>query len=374
MINHEFTSKIIDKLTKDTGVDGKKLLNSSSLLEYINIKTKSANKGSKSRSSFGNLYALYVLVEDYIKNVYEQGQDYSQYEGAIFSTLFKRQRELPFGTKLQNHSLNHRLNQEYHKYFPMSEKSVVLRDVKTNRYWINVHLLKIKVEGKEYDISKNIIAIIDMYIEAKKTAFENFISACKDLQKLESKNQTKIISFIKGLFSLNADARLFEIASFSVLKYYYYDKKIFWGFTMSSLKEEPLQLYKTGRVCANDGGIDFVMRPLGYFFQVTETLDVKKYFLDIEKVEHYPIRFVVKTYEEENLVLSKIKNNALNQFGINKVVERYMDSIEEIITIPTLLKYFEQAINKGYLNDILNEILLQSQIEFNYDNIVSQIN
>ena len=46
MINHEFTSKIIDKLTKDTGVDGKKLLNSSSLLEYINIKTKSANKGS----------------------------------------------------------------------------------------------------------------------------------------------------------------------------------------------------------------------------------------------------------------------------------------------------------------------------------------
>ena len=246
MINHEFTSKIIDKLTKDTGVDGKKLLNSSSLLEYINIKTKSANKGSKSRSSFGNLYALYVLVEDYIKNVYEQGQDYSQYEGAIFSTLFKRQRELPFGTKLQNHSLNHRLNQEYHKYFPMSEKSVVLRDVKTNRYWINVHF--------------------------------------------------------------------------------------------------------------------------------TETLDVKKYFLDIEKVEHYPIRFVVKTYEEENLVLSKIKNNALNQFGINKVVERYMDSIEEIITIPTLLKYFEQAINKGYLNDILNEILLQSQIEFNYDNIVSQIN
>ena len=173
-------------------------------------------------------------------------------------------------------------------------------------------------------------------------------------------------SFIKDLFAINVDARLFEIASFSVLKYYYHDKKIFWGFSISSLKEETLQLYKTGRVCANDGGIDFVMRPLGYFFQVTETLDIKKYFLDIEKIEHYPLRFVVKTYEDDNTVLLKIKNNALKQFGINAIVEKYMNSIEEVITIPTLLKYFEQATEKGRLNDILNEILLQSQIEFNY--------
>lgn len=104
MINHEFTPKIISKLEQNNKVDGQKFLNSSTLLEYINIKTKSANKGSKSRSSFGNLYAIYVLVEDYIKVVYEREQDYSKYEGAIFSNLFKRQRELPFGAKLQNHS------------------------------------------------------------------------------------------------------------------------------------------------------------------------------------------------------------------------------------------------------------------------------
>lgn len=65
-------------------------------------------------------------------------------------------------------------------------------------------------------------------------------------------------------------------------------------------------------------------------------------------------------------MLLKIKNNALKQFGINAIVEKYMNSIEEVITIPTLLKYFEQATEKGRLNDILNEILLQSQIEFNY--------
>jgi len=306
MINHEFTPKIISKLEQNNKVDGQKLLNSSSLLEYINIKTKSANKGSKSRSSFGNLYAIYVLVEDYIKVVYEREEDYSKYEGAIFSNLFKRQRELPFGAKLQNHSLNHRLNEEYHKYFPTLSKSVILRDVRSNRYWINANLLKVKIEDKEYDISKDIISIIDLYIQTKKDAFENFISVCKELQKLEVANQTKVESFIKDLFAINVDARLFEIASFSVLKYYYHDKKIFWGFSISSLKEETLQLYKTGRVCANDGGIDFVMRPLGYFFQVTETLDIKKYFLDIEKIEHYPLRFVVKTYED--LEYSVIKN------------------------------------------------------------------
>jgi len=46
------------------------------------------------------------------------------------------------------------------------------------------------------------------------------------------------------------------------------------------VKEDFLILYKTGRTNANDVGIDFVMKPLGRFFQVTETLDVRKYFLD----------------------------------------------------------------------------------------------
>ncbi len=30
--------------------------------------------------------------------------------------------------------------------------------------------------------------------------------------------------------------------------------------------KKKLQLYKTGRTNANDGGIDFVMRPIGRFF------------------------------------------------------------------------------------------------------------
>ena len=62
----------------------------------------------------------------------------------------------------------------------------------------------------------------------------------------------------------------------------------------------------TGRTNANDGGIDFVMRPLGRFFQVTETLDVRKYFLDIDKVEHYPVSFVIKSAESADALRQKL--------------------------------------------------------------------
>ena len=125
-------------------------------------------------------------------------------------------------------------------------------------------------------------------------------------------------------------------------------------------------MYKTGRTNANDGGIDFVMRPLGYFFQVTETLDVKKYFLDIDKLEHYPIRFVIKTNEDTDSILKHLKEGAFQQYSIDKIVNKYMSCIEEIINIPKLLECFEIAVKNNFLNNILDELLLQSKVEFNY--------
>ena len=56
------------------------------------------------------------------------------------------------------------------------------------------------------------------------------------------------------------------------------DQTIIWDFvTMtwtSSIKDtQNYQDRKNGRTNENDGGIDFVVRPLGRFFQITETLD-----------------------------------------------------------------------------------------------------
>jgi hypothetical protein len=367
MSKHNFTQAMIDHIEETLKVNGEELITISPLLGYINIKTRSANKGSKSRGSFANLYAIYVLLEDYIEVVFERNKHYSEYEGAMFSDLFKRQRELPFGAKLQNHALNHRLNEEYHKYFPTTNEQVILRDIPTSRYWINKNLIVVKYNNKEYDLSKTIIKIIDSYINAKRNAFESFITTCEELQKMDNQNKDAIFNFVIKLLDQNVDARLFEIVSFAILKYFYHDKKIFWGYSPDKLKEENLKLYKTGRTNANDGGIDFVMRPLGYFFQVTETLDMKKYFLDIEKLEHYPIRFVIKTNEERDTIYEHLCLGAQEKYGIEKIVNRYMDSIEDVINIPQLILFLNEADKKGYLNDILNEIIIQSKVEFNYE-------
>ena len=366
MVKHEFTFEIINLIEQDLGVKGEDIIKFAPILEYINIKTRSANRGSKSRGSFANLYAIYVVLEDYIKVTFDEKKNYSEHDGAVFSELFKRQRELPFGAKLQNHALNHRLNEEYHKYFPTTNEQVILRDIATSRYWINKNLITIKYNNKEYDLSKTIIKIINSYIDKKRDAFENFISACENMQKMGNNEKDKIFSFIMNLLDNSVDARLFEIVSYSILKYFYHDKKIYWGYSPDDLKEENLKLYKTGRTNANDGGIDFVMRPLGYFFQVTETLDIKKYFLDIDKLEHYPIRFVIKTNEDREKIYEHLRHGAFEQYGIEKIVNRYMESIEDVVNIPQLITILNEVDKMGYLNKILNEILIQSKVEFNY--------
>ena len=43
-----------------------------------------------------------------------------------------------------------------------------------------------------------------------------------------------------------------------------------------------------------------------------------------------------------------------------------MACIEEIINIPMLNLRFNDAVKQGYLNNILDEIVLQSKVEFNY--------
>ena len=134
------------------------------------------------------------------------------------------------------------------------------------------------------------------------------------------------------------------------------------GYELDEIEKENLKLYKTGRTNANDGGIDFVMKPLGSFFQVTETLDFKKYFLDIEKIEKYPITFVIKSTDSISSISSKLKMDALKTYPVRAIVEKYLNCIEEIINIPSLMGYFDEVENNGLI-----EIIIQSKVEFNYN-------
>ena len=365
---HSFTSTIRNVLTSFFGKNAEAVLESSLLIQYLNEKTKSANRGSKARGSFANLYSIYVVVEDYINHGYHKAKkgNYADYEGAIFSYLFKRQRELPFGAKLQNHSLNNRTNSEFQKFFPTANLIPIIRNQETNRYWVNDSLLWIDINTKQYNIAEAVIAIVDEYVKTKQDSFVRFINQCQQMQTVGSKDKLGIKNFILSLLAPNVDARLFEIVSYSILKFYYIEQNIYWGYELEKVEPENLKLYKTGRTNANDGGIDFVMKPLGRFFQVTETLDFKKYFLDIEKIEKYPITFVIKAEDSIDEIKKKLESDALKTYPVKAIVKKYLDCIEEIINIPTLTTYLQTVEQNGLLLKVLDEIILQSKVEFNY--------
>jgi hypothetical protein len=371
---HAFTSTILDVLKKHFGQYAQDIFESSPLLGYLNLKTKSANRGSKARGAFANHYALYVIVEDYINNGFcdkKTKTPYSEYEGARFSDLFRRQRELPFGAKLQNHALNARLNDEFKKYYPNVEQEPIVRDVATQRYWIQEDLLLTKVRHKDgsdrtHNIAKAVIDIVDAYVATKRAAFESFLQTCRQIAELAKAAPNKAIDFVTQQLQPNVDARVFEIVSYAVLKAKY-GLETFWiGKTRDSVDEEVLTLYKTGRTNANDGGIDFVMKPLGRFFQVTETVDVHKYFLDIDKVQRFPITFVVKSSQSKEEIRAAIRAQAVAKYKIKAIVETYMKAVEEIINVDALGKAFGEVVKSGKIHDVMEEIVLQSKVEFNY--------
>lgn len=374
-MEHIFTANIKAILEAHFGKDSEEVFKHSPLIQYLNRKTKSASKGSKARGSFANIYAIYILVEDYIQNNFHKEGDYTAYEGAVYNKLFQRQRELPFGANLQNHALNNRLNSEFENLFPTLDYYPITRIAESERYWFNQNLLKIKIGETIFDLSEVVIKIIDEYVKTKMQSFERFLLSCQELQKLKPEQHNEVEAFILSQLAPNVDARLFEIISYSILKYFYHDQKIYWGWELKleTLKEENLLLYKTGRTNANDGGIDFVMKPLGRFFQVTETLDFKKYFLDIHKLEKYPITFVIKSTEDSDTLFKKIEENALKVYVAKAIVAKYMSCIEEIINIPILSERFNLAVKQGYLNNILDEIVIQSKVEFNYDDLNEDI-
>lgn len=109
------------------------------------------------------------------------------------------------------------------------------------------------------------------------------------------------------------------------------------------------------------------MKPLGRFFQVTETIDAGKYFLDIDKVQRYPITFVVKTEQPIQKILDKIKEQATIRYKVKAIVNRYMMAIEEVINIPELMSRLETILERNRGRNVIEEIVLQSKVEFNVE-------
>jgi hypothetical protein len=213
-MEHQFTPKIMSLLKDEFGANAPAIFSASPLLNYLNIKTKSVSRGSKARSSFGNLYALYVLVEDYVRGGFDRSGKYKNYEGARFTPLFRRQQELPFGAKLQNHHLNTRLNDEFKQKFPAAGAEPIVRDDQSGLYWINERLLIVDLGSQKVNIALVILKIVDAYATAKRASFETFIASCEKLQQIEKNNPSEVLEFVQSLLLPNVDARIFEIVSY----------------------------------------------------------------------------------------------------------------------------------------------------------------
>ena len=91
--------------------------------------------------------------------------------------------------------------------------------------------------------------------------FDNDIEELRGLTNYSEKKAK-----INALLTEDAEACIFEIISYAILKNHYKNITVFFGYTRDTIDEVALELFKTGRTNANDGGIDFVMRPVGRFF------------------------------------------------------------------------------------------------------------
>ena len=121
------------------------------------------------------------------------------------------------------------------------------------------------------------------------------------------------------------------------------------------------------RTNATDGGIDFVMRPVGRFFQVTEVNNYDKYLLDIDKVMHFPVSFVIKTSLSKEKVLADLDRYiAQRSSGMTVLEERYKKAIEEIITINELQAWTTE-LNNNDIDGIIRDIDIYYKLEMNMD-------
>lgn len=356
--------KITEGFIKDILIDDypseyQSIYDNSLLLQYLDKKMKAVHGDSKTRRSLANIYAIYSILYFYQYDFYNQPEKYREFGGYDYMRLFNYYRGLYGGSKLQNHALNSRVNGEFKNKYPDILNNLIIID--NGKYLLHIDYLY--VDG--HDISKTCCRIIEKYIEllmAKDHALLHMLQHMKELTEYEEKKNQ-----INALLTEDAEARIFEIISYAILKNHYSNIKVYFGYSLDTIKEEELQLFKTGRTNANDGGIDFVMRPIGRFFQVTEVNNYDKYLLDIDKVMHFPVTFVIKTRSSKERVLKKLDDYINERANGMRVIEnRYRTSIEEIITINELQQWTYDLADKD-IDGIIRDIDIYYKLEMNLD-------
>lgn len=355
-ITEEFVKEI---LKTEHPQNYQQIYDSSLLLQYLDKKMKAVHGNSKTRRSLANIYAIYSILHFYQKDFYNQPDKYRNFGGYDYMKLFNYYRSLYGGSKLQNHALNSRVNGEFKNKFPTISNDLIIID--NGKYLLHIDYLYVG----QTDISRTAIMVIEKYIDLLISKDHALIQILQNMQALTDYTQKK--NQITSLLNEDAEARIFEIISYAILRNHYKNIKVYFGYSLDDIHEEELQLFKTGRTNANDGGIDFVMRPVGRFFQVTEVSNYDKYLLDIDKVMHFPISFVVKTSSSKQVVLNELAAYIDERAsGMRVIRERYEKAIEEVITINEL-KEWTSELGDSDIDDIIRDIDIYYRLEMNMD-------
>ena len=280
-----------------------------------------------------------------------------KFDGYDYMRLFTYYRNLYGGGKLQNHALNSRVNGEFRNKFSNSKKDLII--VNNGKYLIHIDY----IYAENHDISRVCCKIIEKYIELLMKKDHELLKLLSEVQKITDYAKKKMKT--KELLTEDAEARIFEIISYAILKNHYKNITVYFGYSKDEVREVQLQLYKTGRTNANDGGIDFVMRPIGRFFQVTEVGNYDKYLLDIDKVLHFPITFVIKTKKSREDVREEFEEYISEKTGGMTILEeRYRSAIEDVITINELQKWIDELDDED-IDGIIRDIDVYYKLEMN---------
>ena len=350
-----FVQEILEKYFPD---QSQQIYAESLLIQYLDKKSGAIHGTAKTRRSLANYYAIYSILNFYVDEYFENPDEYKKFEGYEYTKLFTFYRRLYGGRKLQNHALNSRVNGEFRNKVHADKDLIIIHG---GKYAIHIDFLY--VLGQDITIAAK--EIIEKYVSLLMEKDHSLLTALAAIEQATSVDDKKLK--ISDLLAEDAEARIFEIISFAILKSHYKTQKIYIGFTIEGIHEEYMQLFKTGRTNANDGGIDFVMRPIGRFFQVTEVNNYDKYLLDIDKVLHFPISFVIKTTKRKQVVEQEIEHYIDEKSGGMVVIkERYKNAFEEIITINELKEWLLH-LDEDSIDLIIKDIDFYYKIEMNLE-------
>ena len=71
--------------------------------------------------------------------------------------------------------------------------------------------------------------------------------------------------------------------------------------------------------------------------------------------------------------MKQVRNQAEKKYIVSKVVDKFLESIEETINIPILLERLNAVINKSHFSSVLQDIILYSKVEFNIEDVIDVV-